>query len=71
MPSWEGVMDGETPDADAVEQYLAISEDQAEEEDLFQQYLSSDATTSETPLDADPADVADQHRPIPEEYDRG
>lgn len=49
-------MDSETPEADAVEQ-AHQTEEYAEDQEL----------PSESPLDADPADLADQQRVIPDD----
>ena len=48
----------EDPDADRFEQLLPVEYDEAEDLDL-----------GELPLDADPLDVADQHRPVPLDND--
>ncbi|GAA0536695.1 hypothetical protein GCM10011581_23410 [Saccharopolyspora subtropica] len=48
-------MDPETPEADAAEQ-VRPAEDVLDEEE---------PGTLEVPLDADPADAADQSRPVP------
>ncbi|WP_190815302.1 hypothetical protein [Saccharopolyspora pogona] len=48
-------MDPETPEADAAEQARQAEEVPDEEE----------PEPIEVPLDADPADLADQHRPVP------
>jgi hypothetical protein len=48
-------MDPETPEADAAEQ-ARQAEDVLDDEE---------PEAIEVPLDADPADLADQHRPVP------
>lgn len=46
----------EQPDDDRFEQLLSVTPDADEVDDL---------DLAELPLDADPLDVADQHRPVP------
>lgn len=58
------VMDSETPEADAAEQARLIDDDQDEETTIVPE---------EVPVDANPADLVEQQRDVPDDdpYDRG
>ncbi|MGH4012852.1 MAG: hypothetical protein ACRDSL_02715 [Pseudonocardiaceae bacterium] len=54
-------MSSEEPNADRIEQLRPATTDEIE--------YADDLDPGELPLDADPRDVADQHRPVPFDED--
>jgi hypothetical protein len=56
----------EDPDADVAEQHTSVLEDDAEDEE-------ESVVESDIPVEADPADVAEQRTEVPDvdDYDRG
>lgn len=54
----------EDPDADRLEQRLSVGYDDVDE-DVEDVEEAAGRAAADLPLDADPLDVADQHRPVP------